>query len=79
MGKRAIRQEAADRILDIAYEIEDLVHEARRLAYRAAPERIDNWDAYVFKQIQENVRKNNKYNIDLQDVAEYLSNEGNDQ
>ena len=57
----------------------DLVHEARRLAYRAAPERIDNWDAYVFKQIQENVRKNNKYNIDLQDVAEYLSNEGNDQ
>jgi len=61
--------EVANRIRDIASEIYDLINEARRLANKAVPSYARNWDAYVWAQMTEHLQKRNRYNTDMEDVA----------
>jgi signal transduction histidine kinase len=61
--------DAAERILEIASEIDELIQEARRLTSQYAPDSYDTFEAYVFEQLEEHVRKSNRYNSDLTDVA----------
>lgn len=61
--------EKANRIRDIASEIYDLIQEARKLANGAVPSYAGNWDAYVWEQMTEHLQKRNRYNTDMEDVA----------
>jgi hypothetical protein len=64
--------DASDRINEIADEIQTLVHEARSIAKEKSPGMLDNWDAYVFEQLEEHIDKANPYNTDLRDIAKAL-------
>ena len=61
--------EIANRVRDIASEIHDLINEARRIANAAVPSYAGNWDAYVWEQMTEHLQKRNRYNTDMEDVA----------
>jgi hypothetical protein len=67
--------EAAERIREIADQIDELVAEASLLTRSAAPERFEGFKAYVFDHILEHVRKSNRYNQDLNDVADYFESQ----
>jgi len=67
--------DTANRIREIADEIEELVNEVELLVRHGAPERLGGFQAYVFAQILEHVRKSNRYNQDLNDVAEYFESQ----
>jgi hypothetical protein len=69
--------EKADRIRDIASEISDLICEARELANDAVPSYAGNWDAYVWEQMTEHLQKRNRYNTDMEDVANTIENSDN--
>lgn len=69
--------EKANRIRDIASEISDLIHEARKLANDAVPYYAGNWDAYVWEQMTEHLQKRNRYNTDMEDVANVVENRDN--
>lgn len=64
--------EASERVHEISNEIYDLIDEARNLARIHYPSMIPNWDAYVFEQLKEHLNKRNRYNTDLNDVANAL-------
>lgn len=59
----------ANRIRDIASEIHGLINEARQIANAAVPSYAGNWDAYVWSQMTEHLQKHNRYNTDMEDVA----------
>jgi len=69
--------EKANRIRDIASEIYDLIREARKLANDAVPSYAGNWDAYVWEQMTEHLQKRNRYNTDMEDVANVVENRDN--
>ena len=69
--------EKANRIRDIASEISDLIRQARRLANDAVPSYAENWDAYVWDQMTEHLQKRNRYNTDMEDVANVVENRDN--
>lgn len=60
------------RMEEIIDEIQNLVHEARSIARDNCLGMIDNWDAYVFEQIEEHLHKRNPYNTDMSDIAKAL-------
>ena len=64
--------DSSERMEEIIDEIQNLVHEARSIARDKCPGMIDNWDAYVFEQIEEHLHKCNPYNTDMSDIAKAL-------
>lgn len=63
---------AAERVLEIKEQIQELVEEARNLVREYAFKQRGNLDAYVFEQILEHCDKGNSYNQDLNDVANII-------
>jgi len=68
------KYEAVERVLAIRDEMYNLISEARGIAKEFIGNDIHGYDAYVFDQIREHLDKSNRYNQDLQDVANAIEN-----
>ena len=68
---REKKLKAANRILEIRYEMLDLLHEAKRLAktHIESQREYTNLDRYVFDQLLEFIEARNPYNKDMSNVA----------
>lgn len=68
---REEKLKAANRILEIRYEMLDLLHEAKRLAktHIESQREYANLDRYVFDKLLEFIEARNPYNKDLSDVG----------
>lgn len=78
MDELTNKEFGADRILQISEEIQMLLEEARGIA-EAHLGSMGNVDAYVFEQIREHLTKTNPYNQDLEDVANAVRSENEDE
>jgi len=68
------KYEAVERVLDIREQMMELIYEARSLAAEFIGSDIHGYDAYVFDALKEHLSKNNRYNQDLEDVANAIEN-----
>ena len=73
------KYEAVGRVLAIRNEMYELINEARGIAKEFLGNDIHGYDAYVFEQIKEHLEKGNRYNQDLQDVANAIENSDQDE
>lgn len=68
------KYEAVERVLEIRDQMYDLINEARGIAKEFVGDGIHGYDAYVFNALKEHLSKNNRYNQDLEDVANAIEN-----
>lgn len=68
------KYQAVERVLDIREQMMELIYEARSLAAEFIGSDIHGYDAYVFDALKEHLSKSNRYNQDLEDVANAIEN-----
>ena len=68
------KYEAVERVLEIREQMMELIYEARSLAAEFIGSDIHGYDAYVFDALKEHLSKSNRYNQDLEDVANAIEN-----